>query len=247
MSNIKLKANNELLSKVVKRSWDNNLYVRANDIEQGTDYSYHNIILPLVIKETIKQSFNSSCILDIGCGCGFLTNQIYQEGRKNIVGLDISPISVNYAKKKYPYIKFYCEDICRFDMAQNFDLCLAIMALNNMPDIDGFFATVSKLLKRNGKMIIVIPHPYFWPINHLNHQNYSYDREIPYVYHFSTKGCKNYKSTIIFFHRKLKTYYKYASKYGFRILYTQEICDNCNNSKPDILYMMLQLNKKVDY
>lgn len=243
MSRIKLKPNSNSLSDIVKQSWDNNIFTRASDIEQGTDISYLNVILPLVIKETLKLSSSNSSIIDVGCGCGFLTDRVYQKGRKNIIGLDISQISVNYAKKKYPYIKFYCADICHFEMPQEFDLCLAIMSLNNIPDIDGFFATMSKLLKGYGKMIIVIPHPYFWPINHLHCQNYSYEREIPYVYNFSTKGCKKYKSAIIYFHRKRKTYYKLASKYGFKILNTQEISDGCNSSNPDILYMMLQLYK----
>lgn len=243
MNNTKYEPNSKSLSDTVKQSWDNNLLTRANDIEQGTDISYLNVILPLVIKKTLKLSFSSSSIIDVGCGCGFLTNQVYQKGRKNIIGLDVSPISVNYAKEKYPYINFYCADISHFDMVQEFDLCLAIMTLNNIENIDGFFVAMSKLLKRYGKMIVVIPHPYFWPINHLHCQNYSYEREIPYVYNFKTKGCKKYKSTIIYFHRKRKTYYKLASKYGFKILDTQEISDSCNNSTPDILYMMLQLYK----
>lgn len=243
MNIIKPKPNSKSLSDIVKQSWDNNLFTRANDIEQGTDISYLNVILPLVIEESINLSFSNSSIIDVGCGCGFLTNQVYQNGRKNIIGVDISPISVKYAKEKYPYINFYCADICHFDIAQKFDLCLAIMTLNNIPDIDGFFTAMNKSLKRYGKMIVMIPHPYFWPINHLHCQNYSYEKEIPYVYKFSTKGCKEYKSTVYYFHRKRKTYYKLAKKYGFTVLNTKEIFDSYNNSNPDILYMVLQLYK----
>ena len=55
MSRIKLKPNSNSLSDIVKQSWDNNIFTRASDIEQGTDISYLNVILPLVIKETLKQ------------------------------------------------------------------------------------------------------------------------------------------------------------------------------------------------
>ena len=45
---------------------------------------------------------NSSNILDIGCGTGNMTNELYKSGMVNVIGLDISKSMITQARKKYP-------------------------------------------------------------------------------------------------------------------------------------------------
>jgi ubiquinone/menaquinone biosynthesis C-methylase UbiE len=45
---------------------------------------------------------NSSNILDIGCGTGNMTNELYKSGMVNVIGLDISTSMITQARKKYP-------------------------------------------------------------------------------------------------------------------------------------------------
>jgi ubiquinone/menaquinone biosynthesis C-methylase UbiE len=45
---------------------------------------------------------NTSNVLDIGCGTGNMVNELYNLGMSNIIGLDISPSMITWARKKYP-------------------------------------------------------------------------------------------------------------------------------------------------
>lgn len=114
--------NNKLYTDEMERisyAWDMNVHIRANDLECGTDITYTNIILPWVLKEVSHHSTEKSTILDIGCGCGFLTNAIYQSGRFAIQGIDISTASIAYAKRKYPNIFFSEQDFYSLPLSEN--------------------------------------------------------------------------------------------------------------------------------
>ena len=43
-------------------------------------------------------------ILMVGCGNSKLSDQMYQNGYKNIVNIDISPTVINQMKEKFPYM-----------------------------------------------------------------------------------------------------------------------------------------------
>ena len=94
---------------IIRNSWDKNVLTRSEDLEQGTDFSYLNYISPWVFSHVLENSDTSSVILDIGCGCGYLTNAVYMGGRHNIRGIDISSRSIEYAQSKYPNISFPIE------------------------------------------------------------------------------------------------------------------------------------------
>lgn len=230
------------LKRLIKKSWDTNVITRALDLEMATDSSYINFIKPWVIEKVLLRTNENSEILDIGCGCGYLTNAVYECGRHRIRGIDISEASVDYAKKKYPDISFSCVDICDITITQKYDFCLAIMVLNNMPDIERFFITVRKLLVAGGKIIIVIPHPRFWPERHLNNSEYEYWKEIPYEFRFATKGHSDYPSRVLYFHRMIETYLHYIRICGFEITDLHEIAETESNRDSDILCMELELS-----
>ncbi len=53
-------------------------------------------------------------VLDLGCGKGAFTNELLKLG-ENITGIEISPLAVNYAKNKYPKIRFIEGNIAKLD------------------------------------------------------------------------------------------------------------------------------------
>lgn len=227
---------NSIIQKI-RLSWDNNVITRAFDLEQETDYSYINIIKPWIMKKILYNTKVESTIMDIGCGCGYLTNEIYKSGRKKIKGIDISPVSIRYAQKKYPHISFSCQDICEINGKKDSDICLAVMMLNYVPDIKNFFLSVQNILLPGGKIMAVIPHPYFWPKRHLLDCEYSYEQENLYTYHFATKGRSDYTSNVLYFHRKLDTYLNCAIQSGYQLVDFQEFTDEYDCKYPDILYL----------
>ncbi len=220
--------------------WDINVNIRRQDLEQGTDVTYVQVIKPWVIDKVLQISTEKSRILDTGCGCGYLTNAIYETGRKLLLGVDLSSLSIQCARKQYPYIPFICQNIYSYAPPEPIDNCIAVMTLNNLPDLDRYFTAVRDALTKGGKLIAVIPHPCFWPAGHLNGQEYSYFAERPYPYSFSTKGRKDYGAEITYYHRTMETYLRSIRENGFNVICWEELLDSSNKLTPDILGFVLE-------
>ena len=146
--------------------------------------------------------------------------------------------------KAIDYINFICDDVCFKKFDKPFDIITAIMTLNNMPDAEMFFETAKKCLKEDGKMIIVIPHPFFWPIKHLQKKDISYNKEKNYEIVFATKGRKDYPSKTIYFHRSLETYIEYINKAGYYIDEFKEMYEG-SELYPDILGLVLKSKNNI--
>lgn len=235
--------NNELnkkMNKQISESWDKNISVRAADIENGTDYTYTNVIVPWVLEQTSKFCSFSNKILDIGCGCGFLTSCIFQKGYDKIIGIDISKKSIEYANSKYSKIQFQNSDICSVIFNDKFDAVFAVMTLNNMPNIDDFFMNANRILTTSGKIIVVLPHPCFWPIKHLKSRFYSYMEEKYYETYFKTKGRQDYPSTVYYFHRSIETYCEHIRNANFKIVLVEELCELGKDTTPDLIGIVIE-------
>lgn len=222
----------------ISTAWDNNVLIRAQDIEEKTDLTYTTIIQPWVQKQVLKYSTSSSKIIDIGSGCGYMSNILYQNDRKKIVGIDLSPQSIIYSKKRYPHIPFFLQDIYSIDTGKKFDLCLGVMLLNNLPDIYSFFEKVRSLLSPNGKVILISPHPCFWPVKHLASSQFNYTEEKEYCLKFSTKGRKDY-NCVPYFHRPIWMYFDAINKNDFTLIEFCELMEENQDLTPDLLGIVL--------
>lgn len=227
-------------SKKISRAWDKNVVVRAKDLEDGTDYSYTHVIKPWVLRETLQFTSTASNILDIGCGCGYLTNAIYEHGRHSITGIDLSPKSISYAQKKYPHITFTQQDIYSISTDTKYDLSLAVMVMNNVPDTWILFHAIAGLLNQNGYLILVLPHPAYWPAKHLKITPFPYFEEKSYTFPFSTKGRKDYPSHISYFHRPTESYLTSAQTAGLHLIDCKEFSEMAEDTKPEILGLIFQ-------
>ena len=227
------------VNKYIANSWDRIVYTRAQDLINRTDSSYVEIIEPWVVNETLENTNEASRVLDIGCGCGYLTNLIYCNGRKNICGIDISKESIKLAQKTYHNLTFDCQDIYTARFKNLYDICLVIMVLNNMPEIKAFFEILFSTLNIGGKSVIVLPHPCFWPNKHINNQHYEYMREDSYKIKFATKGRKDYNTFIRYFHRPIETYLDTIINSGFSINKVVEFVEKDNNINPDIIGIII--------
>lgn len=229
----------ELFNEQIAEAWDSNIQKRALDLETQTDTTYNTIIKPWVLQNSQKYISKNKKILDVGCGCGYLTNEIYQLGGKLVLGIDISSKSIDYAKKRYPLIDFQYEDFYNISKNEYYDLCFAIMTVNNMPNIYDFFIKAYDVLCDEGILFLVIPHPIYWPAKHIPKQDFTYFVKSGYKINFSTKGEKNYSSPIIYFHRPIEDYINAISSAGFSFEGFQEIIETANDHFPDLIGMIL--------
>ena len=224
----------------IAKLWDLNLKTRAEDLEHGTDLNYTQIIMPWVLSQLSSFTKKGHMILDIGCGCGYLTNAVHETFGVSIIGIDISSYSIAYAQKKYPNIFFEYRDLYKNAFETSYDTALAVMVLNNMPNLADFFSVVHKALKSGGHLVVVIPHPVFWSKKHLHCDSFLYMNEGYYSIPFSTKGRSDYAAEVLYFHRPLSTYINCIIQAGFRIKHICELCETSEQLNPDLVGLILE-------
>lgn len=223
--------------------WDANCYVRANDIESGIDTTYNDVIVPYV-KRFIECFTNADdTILDIGCGCGFLTNIISKSNK--VTGIDISENFIEYSKKSYPHILFYHKSIYDFNVKETFNICIATLVIHTISDISTFFSVVKSILSHKGYLMFIIPHPCFWAEKKIvDFKDYGINEKM-YFLPFKINGNDEYPSNMIYFHRTLSYYINTAVNSGFDIVKIDELFEKNkntldNNSKLDLIGFILR-------
>lgn len=105
-------------------------------------------------------------VCDLACGQGEMARQLAQRG-VNVVGVDISGRLLEIARREeesHPFGITYVQDDARYldRIAEPaFDGVLCSMALMDIPDLNGVFRTVRRLLVPGGWFVFSITHPCF--------------------------------------------------------------------------------------
>lgn len=96
-------------------------------------------------------------ILDVGCGYGRVTNELYQEGYKNIQGVDYSQKMIERGQCLYPHLSlkkssypFDCED-------QTYDAVILVAVLTCIVEDEiqnSLMREIARVLKPNGFLYI---------------------------------------------------------------------------------------------
>ena len=95
-------------------------------------------------------------ILDVGCGVGRSTRTLLEIGAKpsNVIGIDIRPEAITYAKLINPGISFcVVNDFNGWPTPGSFDLCIQATAFSSIPNKEGRFmlaAMMEKMISSNG-------------------------------------------------------------------------------------------------
>jgi 2-polyprenyl-6-hydroxyphenyl methylase/3-demethylubiquinone-9 3-methyltransferase len=91
-----------------------------------------------------------SKILDMGCGGGFLTHFLSQKGHETY-GVDLSPSSLEIARKKDPKTHYLCADVTKLPFEdKSFDVVSAMDLLEHVEDPRKVIAEASRLLRPQG-------------------------------------------------------------------------------------------------
>lgn len=59
---------------------------------------------PFQAEEFSKYVRKDSCILDVGCGYGRTLDELYQNGYRNLIGIDFSSGMIERGKQQFPYL-----------------------------------------------------------------------------------------------------------------------------------------------
>ncbi|MGD0028125.1 MAG: class I SAM-dependent methyltransferase [Candidatus Bathyarchaeia archaeon] len=104
----------------------------------------------------ILRPYVSGCVLDVGCGDGFVTRAISKlPGVMEVHGVDISDTAIRVAKSKYPHIDFKVGQVANLPFERNyFDVVVAIELIEHIYDTEQMFREFSRVLKDAGHLII---------------------------------------------------------------------------------------------
>lgn len=101
--------------------------------------------------------------LDLGCGTGMLSRELYHRGFREIVGVDISTSAVRVAQAStvvqglsYKRVNIETELITTF-RGKSFDLIMCKLVLAFVKDKPAFFETIKQLLSPQGKFVVISP------------------------------------------------------------------------------------------
>lgn len=98
------------------------------------------------------QPAKDEVILDLGCGTGDLTHEIFTAGAR-VGGLDASGDMIRRAQEKYPEIVFAVGDAQRFKLDYTCDAVFSNAALHWMQDAAGVAESVWNALKPGGRFV----------------------------------------------------------------------------------------------
>jgi len=92
-------------------------------------------------------------ILDLGCGTGDLTKEIFLSGA-NVVGVDNSADMIAKARTKYPDIEFQQMDARKLKFDTRFDAIFSNAVLHWIPEKEKVIERMHSLLKENGRIVL---------------------------------------------------------------------------------------------
>lgn len=129
-----------------------------NAKHRGTGYN-PNIDPPTMrrrdtVLQWIRQlGLNQPRILDLGCATGWLTDQLAEFGE--VVGTDIADASISEARRRYPQIRFECEDFSNSNWAsEEFDIVVSLETLSHVADQLTFIGRIKDVLKPGGYLML---------------------------------------------------------------------------------------------
>lgn len=203
--------------------------------DKGHDY-HKKYAIPYVLKLLDLKKGNT--ILDIGCGQGVLAPYIKIEGC-GYFGIDSSKNMISSAIKRHGKSgRFVVGSASEIETIKeinfmNFDSAVFMLSIQDMDPLDKIIKGVSKLIKKNGNLVIFMLHPSFriprqsgW-IEDKNRKllsrrvdRYMTEEVIPLDTRVKS-GNKSVKS--YFYHRPLSDYTKELTKNGWVIESLYEI------------------------
>ncbi len=100
----------------------------------------------------------NSRILEIGCGTGYLLDQLRPvQG----VGIDVSEAMISHARQQYPHLDFYAQDAEQLFLDKAFDFILISDTVGEFRDVQRVFEQVQRVCTPNTRIIVTYIN-FFW-------------------------------------------------------------------------------------
>ncbi len=122
----------------------------------------HRVAIPSILKLCAE----GDAVLDVACGQGALTRELGRQFSV-VVGVDRSPELIRIAQERggAPHVRYLTEDAGALHSLADasFDGATCCLALTDFDDLSAVLAATSRVLKRNGWLVVASLHPCFEP------------------------------------------------------------------------------------
>lgn len=197
------------------------------------DDSYQSkVILPNLLR--VLDLKKGEKVFDLACGQGYFAN-IFAHNGADVVASDLSKNLIETAKKNSKEkISFYISPAnkAQFLKDSSIDTIVVVLAIQNIENAGEVFAECKRVLKKDGRIVLVLNHPSFrvpqgsdWVFEKgIQSRIVSQYLSPSKIYIDMTPGEKNPKKKIktVSFHRSIQDYMKIFSKNGFAITRLEE-------------------------
>ena len=203
-------------------------------LEEGEDTYQEKLIKPNLLRVLAVKSGEE--ILDLGCGQGYFSRLLSYAGAK-VVGVDVAGELIKLAKEqgtnKETYLVLSAEKLSSLADGR-FDAAICVLALQNIKNLQAVVLELSRVLKPNGRAVIVLNHPTFgiptasgWDYD--EKANVQYRRIDRYISEITqevdmSQGVADVKKKkfTYSFHHPLQVYFKTFSKAGLVVTRLEE-------------------------
>lgn len=156
------------MKKVIKSWWNNASPYYQHFFDIPVDDIYYGPFCPTekALRIISVDKIKNKKILELGCGGGQCSVFLSNKGAV-CSGVDISERQIQYAVKlaeennvKIDYSVGSGEDLSRYKN-NKFDIVLSVFAMQYISDLDKCFDEVSRILKKGGRFIFSLDHPFY--------------------------------------------------------------------------------------
>ena len=227
---------------------------RYFELSQSRDATFNKFLLPFVldsISEYIEIKGPAIDILDVGCGCGYLTQCIAKEfPQSKVEGIDSSEVAIACAENncnkfrfKLKNVNFKLQDVVNLHENRKYDAVVYNMVLHNLSELEKTISKTSNILKENGIVVITMPHPAFWMSDKITRGKitltdpFNYNLEKTYKIPFQINHGSRHHIELTYYHRRLTTYLNIFSRY-LRLVDFQEV--DFKDGYPTMLRIVLE-------
>lgn len=153
-------------------------------------------------------------VLDVACGTGVGTAFLFAAGARSVLGLDIDPDAIAFAKAKYPECEFAQSDATALCLSNaSVDVVVSFETLEHLRDHTKFLNECRRVLRPDGMLICSTPNRAIsrWSAGNPFHVREFYPLEFEEV-------LKNIFSSVELFGQKDRAYLPYVAKKTLRRL-----------------------------
>jgi len=151
-------------------NYDDVAILRAKQFAQGQNIPHAYIEKPAMMG--LLPHLRGKKVLCLGCGTGEECRELLKRGAR-VYGIDISEVSIEYAREHIPEAQFEAMDMDRdlglLQAEAPFDVIYSSLAVHYSNDIKALLARLYQLLAPGGQLLFSTVHPLKWAAESYRH------------------------------------------------------------------------------